>query len=196
SIANGPESAQKGLTPNETQFPLKENLILSNEEQNESSPAETSYLSAFSDNEQGESSTIQSKKRLSLATVVWENKTLTSLKLRDAAKSSEELDVLAESLSRPLVWEKEKSKNLTRDQIAKKKLNTLVDTYSKIRKCKEMGIKNERPKKFSPYDRMHEIFSHRPIEECIILKNTSEFKKRIFQNIDSMDDYEQTNSSK
>ncbi|RIB11340.1 hypothetical protein C2G38_2203663 [Gigaspora rosea] len=189
SIANGPESAQKGLTPNETQFPLKENLILSNEEQNESPPAETSYLSAFSDNEQGESSTIQSKKDYVEANYE-------QYKLRDAAKSSEELDVLAESLSRPLVWEKEKSKNLTRDQIAKKKLNTLVDTYSKIRKCKEMGIKNERPKKFSPYDRMHEIFSHRPIEECIILKNTSEFKKRIFQNIDSMDDYEQTNSSK
>ncbi|CAG8699494.1 5817_t:CDS:2 [Gigaspora margarita] len=60
-LINGPESAQNGLTPNETQLPIKGNLILADEKQNVSSPAETSHFTAFSDNEQGESSTIQSK---------------------------------------------------------------------------------------------------------------------------------------
>ncbi|CAG8831782.1 16163_t:CDS:2, partial [Gigaspora margarita] len=213
-----PESAQNGLTPNETQFPLifdpiskvlipqyvhpekylssivnstEGNLILSDEDttedQNVSSAAETSHLSAFSDNEQGEPSIIQSKKR-------WTKKEIMIL-LDYVEANYEQWKVCKSEFCRFIEEANVLKKNLTRGQIAKK-LNTLVATYSKIRKCKEMGIKNERPKKFSPYDRMQEIFGHRPIEEYIILKNTSELKKRTIQNIDSMDDDEQTNSSK
>ncbi|CAG8564337.1 14321_t:CDS:2 [Gigaspora rosea] len=60
-LINGPEPAQNGLTPNETQFPSNKNLILADKTRLKNKMSSPAELSAFSDNEQGESSTIQSK---------------------------------------------------------------------------------------------------------------------------------------
>ncbi|CAG8606100.1 46_t:CDS:1, partial [Dentiscutata heterogama] len=222
-LINGSESAQNGLNPNETQFPLifdptRKVLIpqyvhpekylppivnstesnptfsvLSDEdtadEQNVPSPTETSHLSVFSaKDEQGESSTIQSNK-------LWTEEEIMIL-LDYVEANYEQWKICKNEFYRFIEKANVLKKNFTRKQIGKK-LNTLVAIYSKLRKCKEIGIKYVGQKRFCPYERMHEIFGHRPIEEYIILRNTSELKKRTFQNIDSIDDDdEQTKSSK
>ncbi|CAG8445555.1 321_t:CDS:2 [Cetraspora pellucida] len=147
------------------------------------SPVETSHLSAFSDNE---SLTIRSNK-------LWTDNDLMIL-LDYVEANYEQWRICKREFCKFIEKAKVLEKNYTRYQI-EKKLNTLVATYSKIRKNKEIGIKDVKPRKFPAYDRMHEIFGHRPIEEYIILKETSEPKKRFSQNIDSMDDNEQVNSS-
>ncbi|CAG8672320.1 17770_t:CDS:2 [Cetraspora pellucida] len=147
------------------------------------SPVETSHLSAFSDNE---SLNIRSNK-------LWTDNELMIL-LDYVEANYEEWRICKREFCKFIEKAKVLEKNYTSYQI-EKKLNTLVATYSKIRKNKEIGIKDVKPRKFPAYDRMHEIFGHRPIEEYIILKGTSEPKKRFSQNIDSMDDNEQVNSS-
>ncbi|CAG8756527.1 14514_t:CDS:2 [Dentiscutata erythropus] len=221
-LINGPESAQNGLNPNETQFPLifdptrkvlipqyvhpekylppivnsternRSFSVLSDEdtadEQNAPSPTETSRLSVFSDkDEQGESSTTQPNK-------IWTDKEIMIL-LDYVEANYEQWKVCKSEFYRFIEKANVFEKKFTRKQIGKK-INTLVAIYSKLRKCKEIGIKYVGPNRLCSYDRMHEIFGHRPIEEYIRLRNTSEPKKRTFQNIDSIDDDEQTNSSK
>ncbi|KAF0355699.1 hypothetical protein F8M41_014846 [Gigaspora margarita] len=66
-----------------------------------------------------------------LATVVRENKTITSLKLRDAANGSEELDTLAESLATAL--SKRKGKITSLDLTNNKKLLPVGGLYNAIK---------------------------------------------------------------
>ncbi|CAG8650892.1 10603_t:CDS:2, partial [Racocetra fulgida] len=141
------------------------------------SPTETSHLSAFSDNEQGESSTTRSSR-------IWtENNIMILLDYVEA--NYEQWRICKREFCRFIEKANVLKKKFKRYQI-EKKLNTLVATYTKIRK----GIKVQQ-RKFPAYARMHEIFGHRPIEEYIILRETSGPKKRFSQNIDSMDDDEQ-----